>query len=652
MNKKISVIVAVYNTEKYLDRCIESLLNQTYKNIELVIVEDCSTDSSRKLLKKYKGNKNIKVFYNRENRGLSYSRNYGLKKSTGDFIGYIDSDDYVEPDYYEKLMSSIKDNKSDIAICDIKLVDEQTNKIQRCKCYANDFDVYSVVNNGFAASACNKLFKRKNIKKYPFAEGKVNEDIAVVIPTVIQAKKISYADTCYFYVQRGGSIQNSRFSNKRFDIFDGVKTTLERIKNEKDYEFYKNAIVYNQLILLLMFAIPKERNFIKRYKFLKKFNELSKDCKITKNTNYLEYLESSKKINQIYYKNLVILNEKKMILLDNIWISFYKTLRFLKHKKNRKLIPKIDIQSIEKAAKKQKKLTEESIKISVVVPNYNYSNYLYQRVYSILNQNYKIHELIILDDASKDNSLFYIEQIEQKISEFVNVKVVVNDINSGNAFSQWQKGMNLASGDYVWVAEADDYAKKNFLNEVVSPLKENNNIVISYADTGFIDSKGYITKNSLVDQIDILKTNHWNASYVNNGIAEINCYSYLNCTIPNVSGTIIKKGNYDEIFEETKKYHQSGDWFTYLNILNLGDISFINKALNYYRVHGNNISQTFDKKAHILEIQRIYKFVKEKYGIDEEQQIQMYNRIKFLCKVWSVKLNEKENKKGFVKSNT
>lgn len=643
MNKKISVIVAVYNTEKYLDRCIESLLNQTYKNMELVIVEDCSTDSSRKLLKKYKENKNIKVFYNRENRGLSYSRNYGLKKSTGDFIGYIDSDDYVEPDYYEKLMSSIKDNKSDIAICDIKLVDEQTNKIQRCKCYANDFDVYSVVNNGFAASACNKLFKRKNIEKYPFAEGKVNEDIAVVIPTVIQAKKISYADTCYFYVQRGGSIQNSKFSDKRFDIFDGVKTTLERIKNEQDYEFYKNAIIYNQLILLLMFAIPKERNFIKRYKFLKKFNELSKDYKITKNNNYLEYLENSKRINQIYYKNLVSFNEKKMILLDNVWISFYKTLRFLKHKKNKKLIPKIDIQCIEKAAKKQKKLAEQGIKISVVVPNYNYSNYLYQRVYSILNQNYKIHELIILDDASKDNSLFYIKQIEQKISESVNVKVVVNDINSGNAFSQWQKGINLATGDYVWVAEADDYAKKNFLNEVVSPLKKNNNIVISYADTGFIDSNGYITKNSLVDQIDILKTNHWNASYVNKGISEINCYSYLNCTIPNVSGTIIKKGNYDEIFESAKKFHQSGDWFTYLNILNLGDISFINKTLNYYRVHGNNISQTFDKKAHILEIQRIYKFVKEKYGIDDEQQIQMYNRIKFLCKVWSVKLNEKEN---------
>ncbi len=643
MNKKISVIVAVYNTEKYLDRCIESLLNQTYKNMELVIVEDCSTDSSRKLLKKYKENKNIKVFYNRENRGLSYSRNYGLKKSTGDFIGYIDSDDYVEPDYYEKLMSSIKDNKSDIAICDIKLVDEQTNKIQRCKCYANDFDVYSVVNNGFAASACNKLFKRKNIEKYPFAEGKVNEDIAVVIPTVIQAKKISYADTCYFYVQRGGSIQNSKFSDKRFDIFDGVKTTLERIKKEQDYEFYKNAIVYNQLILLLMFAIPKERNFIKRYKFLKKFNELSKDYKITKNTNYLEYLENSKRINQIYYKNLVSFNEKKMILLDNVWISFYKTLRFLKHKKNKKLIPKIDIQCIEKAAKKQKKLAEQGIKISVVVPNYNYSNYLYQRVYSILNQNYKIHELIILDDASKDNSLFYIKQIEQKISGVVNVKVVVNDINSGNAFSQWQKGINLATGDYVWVAEADDYAKKNFLNEVVSPLKKNNNIVISYADTGFIDSNGYITKNSLVDQIDILKTNHWNASYVNKGISEINCYSYLNCTIPNVSGTIIKKGNYDEIFESAKKFHQSGDWFTYLNILNLGDISFINKTLNYYRVHGNNISQTFDKKAHILEIQRIYKFVKEKYGIDDEQQIQMYNRIKFLCKVWSVKLNEKEN---------
>lgn len=643
MNKKISIIVAVYNTEKYLDRCIESLLKQTYKNVEIIIIEDCSTDSSKKILKKYKNQKNIKIFYNKENRGLSYSRNYGLKKATGDFIGYIDSDDYVEPDYYEKLMSSIKDNKSDIAICDIKLVDEQTNNIQRCKCYSNDFNVYSVVNNGFAASACNKLFKREIIEKYHFAEGKVNEDIAVVIPAVIQAKKISYADTCYFYVQRGGSIQNSKFSNKRFDIFDGVKTTLERIKDEKDYSFYENAVVYNQLILLLMFAIPKERNFIKRYKFLKKFSDLSKDYNISQNTNYLEYLENSKKINQIYYKILVNLNEKKMIFFDNIWIDLYKILRFLKHKKSKKLIPKIDIHSIEKAAKRQSNLENPNIKISVVVPNYNYSNYLYQRIYSILNQNYKIYELIILDDASKDNSLFYIEQIEQKISRFVNVKVVINDVNSGNAFSQWQKGMNLATGDYVWIAEADDYAKTDFLRKVVYPLKKCENIVISYADTGFIDAKGYITKKSLIDQIDLLKSKHWNKSYINKGIDEINNYSYLNCTIPNVSGTIIKKDNYDEIFEKAKRFHQSGDWFTYLNLLNLGDISFINKNLNYYRVHGNNISQIFDKKAHILEIQRIYKFVKEKYGINDEQQIQMNNRIKFLCKVWSVKLNEKEN---------
>lgn len=643
MNKKISIIVAVYNTEKYLERCIESLLKQTYKNIEIIIVEDCSTDSSKKILKKYKNQKNIKTFYNKENRGLSYSRNYGLKKATGDFIGYIDSDDYVESDYYEKLMSSIQENKSDIAICDIKLVDEQTNTIQRCKCYTNDFNVYNVVNNGFAASTCNKLFKKKIIEKYPFAEGKVNEDIAVVIPAVIQAKKISYADTCYFYVQRGNSIQNSRFSYKRFDIFDGVKTTLERIKDEKNYNDYKSAIVYNQLILLLMFAIPKERNFIKRYKFLKKFSDLSKGYNITQNSNYLEYLDNSKKINQIYYKKLVGFNEKKMIFLDNIWISFYKILRFLKHKKNKKLIPNIDLEKIEGAAKKQKCLKNSNIKISVVVPNYNYSNYLYQRIYSILNQNYKIHELIILDDASKDDSLFLIDQIQKRIKQYVDVKVVINEVNSGNAFSQWQKGMNLATGDYVWIAEADDYAKADFLRKVVYPLEKFGNIAISYADTGFIDAKGCITKKSLIDQIDLLKSKHWNKSYVNKGIDEINNYSYLNCTIPNVSGTIIKNGNYDEIFESAKKFHQSGDWYTYLNILNLGEISFVNKPLNYYRVHGNNISQTVDKKAHILEIQRIYKFVKEKYGINDEQQIQMNNRIKFLCKVWSVKLNENEN---------
>lgn len=149
MNKKISVIVAVYNTEKYIEKCLRSLLNQTYQNLEIIVVDDGSTDNSKEVLKKYSHNDKIKLIYNKKNSGLSYSRNVGLENATGDYIGYIDSDDYVDLDYYEKLIQAIIENKADIAICDMKIVDEETNTevISKC-CNSDKFNVYNVVNNG------------------------------------------------------------------------------------------------------------------------------------------------------------------------------------------------------------------------------------------------------------------------------------------------------------------------------------------------------------------------------------------------------------------------------------------------------------------------------------------------------------------------
>lgn len=638
MNKKISIIVAVYNTEKYLKKCLNSLLNQTYQNLEIIVVEDCSTDNSKEVLKKYSHNDKVKLIYNKKNSGLSYSRNVGLENATGSYIGYIDSDDYVDLDYYEKLMQSIKDSKAEIAICDIKVVDEDTNTevISRC-CNNDEFSVYNVVNNGLAASACNKLFKKELISKYKFAEGKVNEDIAVVIPTLVNAKKITYANTYYYYVQRGGSIQNSGFSDKRFDIFYGVKTTLERIKDNKDYESLKDAIVYNQLIVLLIYVIPKEKKFLLRYRILKKYYDLIKEYDIKSNKLYQQFLQQESKINRIYYSNLVNLNVRKLFILDNLLISLYHLLRDIKHLKHKKIIPDISLSNIETCAKRQSSYNKPDLKISVIIPNYNYAKFLFERVYSILNQNYPIYELIILDDCSTDNSLEIINQIVSSINKYINVKVVFNEKNSGNAFSQWQKGFKLASGDYVWICEADDYCKKNFLRKVTKPINQNSNIIISYADTGFIDSTGTIVKKSLIDQIDLLKTGHWQKNYINTGQDEIDNYTYLNCTIPNVSGIIIKKDDYEDILNISKTFKQCGDWYFYLNALQRGKIAFNKKTLNYYRLHGNNISSTMNRKKHILEIKKIYSHLKNNNNMSEEQQKNMQERLTFLEQVWGIK---------------
>ena len=193
MKPKISVIVPVYNVENYIEKSLKSLFNQTYKNLEIIIVDDCSTDNSKSIVEDLiKDKKNIIFFSNKKNGGLSFARNEALKRATGDYIGYIDSDDYVPENYYESLMDTIITNKADIAVCDIKSVYEKSGQILRSQCGTTENEKIDFINNGLAASACNKLFKKSIISKYKFSEGKVNEDLAVILPTIINSKKVAY----------------------------------------------------------------------------------------------------------------------------------------------------------------------------------------------------------------------------------------------------------------------------------------------------------------------------------------------------------------------------------------------------------------------------------------------------------------------------
>lgn len=637
-NKKISVIVPCYNVEKYIDKCMECLINQTYKNIEIIAVEDCSTDNTKKNLKKYANYKNVKIIYNKKNSGLSYSRNIGLKNATGDYIGYIDSDDYVDLEYYERLMNSIVKNKSEIAICDMKIVDceNNTENISKC-CNFDEFNLINIINNGLVASACNKLFKKELITKYEFQVGKVNEDLAVVIPTLCEAKKISYAKNCYYYyVQRNGSIQNSSFSNKRFDIFSGVDLTLERIKENKDYEELKQAIIYNQIIVLLIYVIPKEKNAHRRKEILKRYNELSNKYKIRQNHYFWHFLEQCGKKHRLYYKLLFKLNCTGHYNLSNTLISLYNF--YSKKLKSQGVIPfHVDIYDVVEAAKYQSNLKKENIKVSVVVPNYNYARFMYQRLYSILKQNYRIEEIIVLDDCSKDDSKEVIDEIVKNIKEYVNIRTIYNTKNSGSAFKQWQKGFDEAKGDYIWIAEADDYCEENLIKSLVKPIKKNKNIIISYADTAFIDASGNIILKSIKPEIDIQKSGHWDHSYINDGLNEIKNYSYLNCTIANVSSCIIKKDNYTEYFKQSGEFKQAGDWLFYVNIMRKGFIAYNKKVLNYYRVHGNNVSSTMNRQKHIDEINKIHSYYLKEFKLGAEHKRKMKERIDFLKNVWKLK---------------
>lgn len=636
MKPKISVIVPVYNVENYIEKSLKSLFNQTYKNLEIIIVDDCSTDNSKSIVEDLiKDKKNIIFFSNKKNGGLSFTRNEALKRATGDYIGYIDSDDYVPENYYESLMDTIITNKADIAVCDIKSVYEKSGQILRSQCGTTENEKIDFVNNGLAASACNKLFKKSIISKYKFSEGKVNEDLAVILPTIINSKKVAYNEnTFYNYVQRENSIQNSHLSEKRFDIFYGVDETLKRIKNASDYNRYKDAIVFQQLIMFFIYVIPKEKSYIKRVKWLKQFNQLSKKYDIRKNQFLWNFLDGQGTKHKYYYKLLLKLNCNGFYLLSSLLISFYDLYKKLFIKTIIK--ENIKMEDLILLAEKQSKMSKPNISISVIVPNYNYERFMFQRLYSILSQEIKLNEIIILDDCSTDNSRQLIDEIVNQLDKYINVRKEYNKKNSGSAFKQWKKGFELAKSDYIWIAEADDYCNEKLLTNLVKPIEKDPSIMISYADTAFIDVFGNIILKSIKPEIDIQNSDHWDHSYVNDGMSEIRDYSYLNCTIANVSSALIKNGDYSNYLQKSGEYKQAGDWLFYVNVMSQGKIAYNSKVLNYYRVHGNNVSSTMNHEKHIKEINEIHSYYCKQFKLGNKQKKMMKKRIEFLKKCWKV----------------
>lgn len=634
MNKKISIIISAYNTEKYIEKCISSITNQTYKDLEIIVIDDASSDDTLKRLKNIK-DKRLKILINKENSGLSFSRNKGIEESTGDYVSFIDSDDYIPENFYEELMKTMEKEKSDIVVCDINTIYENNGNNIRQICGKKDGDKIDFINKGLAASACNKLFKKDIINKYQFSVGKVNEDLAVILPCIIEANKVSYNENTYYnYIQRGSSLQNSAFSEKRFDIFYGVDLTLERIKNVKDYKKYKDAIVYNQLIMLLVYVIPKETDSKKRKIWLKKYHDLIQKYDIKNNIFLVDFYKDLSYKQSVYYKKLIDYTVNGNISTANLIIDLYTIYRKYRNKKVTK--DNLTIKDLVDISVYQSKLPKNKKTISVVIPNYNYEKYLLERLYSVLNQKIKIDEVIILDDCSSDNSRKLIDELIKRLSKYINISKVYNEKNSGSAFKQWQKGFNLANSDYVWIAEADDYCDSNFLKKVFNPMIKNEKILISYSDTAFIDADGKIMMSSIKPEIDIMKTGHWDKSYINDGKDEFKNYSFLNCTIANVSSVVFKKDNYDDLFKLSGNFKQAGDWLLYVNIMQRGLIAYYNKPLNYYRVHGNNVSSVTKKDAHLKEIKRIHKFYDEKYGLNKKQKNEIEKRYKFLTKVWNL----------------
>lgn len=247
---KVSVIVPVYNVEKYIDRCLESLVNQTLKDIEIVIVNDGLTDNSENIIKSYIEKYNDKIKYViKENGGLSDARNYGMKFATGDYIAFLDSDDYADVTIYEKMYKKAIEESCDYVECDFIWKYDK----KEVKDYGYEYkDKHEMLANARVV-AWNKLIKKELIDKaqIEFPKGLRYEDVEFFYKLIPYINKFGFVkEYLIYYVQRENSIVNTQ-NERTKEIFTVLDNVIDYYKEKGFYDEYKTELEYTYTRLLL-----------------------------------------------------------------------------------------------------------------------------------------------------------------------------------------------------------------------------------------------------------------------------------------------------------------------------------------------------------------------------------------------------------------
>lgn len=237
--------------------------------------------------------------------------------------------------------------------------------------------------------------------------------------------------------------------------------------------------------------------------------------------------------------------------------------------------------------------------VSVIIPNYNHAAFLPERLQSILAQTYQDFELIILDDCSTDNSRKIIEQYYQhpKVSH-----IHFNGVNSGGPFHQWKKGIELAKGEYVWIAESDDWCEPTLLETLVNALDANPACSMAYVQTHTVNGTNVILQTSL----------HNKLADVIDGKKYIKDYLAASCSIWNASMLVFRKRFYSGVSPQFSTFQMSGDWLFYIEMARQGDVFVSGKVLNYFRNHDKDVSgKMYESGKNYLEEIKILKIARD-----------------------------------------
>jgi glycosyltransferase involved in cell wall biosynthesis len=223
-------------------------------------------------------------------------------------------------------------------------------------------------------------------------------------------------------------------------------------------------------------------------------------------------------------------------------------------------------------------------RVSVIIPNYNHARYLRQRIDSVVRQTFQDFELILLDDCSTDES----RSILREYASDPRVRLEFNEKNSGSTFKQWNKGVCLARGEYIWITESDDYADERFLERLVRILDEEPEVVFAYCRSWRVAADG--RRDGFADTyLDGVDAHRWKADFRADGREECRDYLTQRNTVPNVSAVVFRKAAYRRAGGADERLQLCGDWKLWASMALMGKIAYVAEPLNYYRFHETSV---------------------------------------------------------------
>lgn len=449
----VSVIMPVYNGETYLRQCLDSVVNQTLKEIEIICVDDGSSDRSVEILKEYAAKDERVMVLQQANAGAGAARNNGLSKASGKYLSFLDSDDFFETDMLEKAVEKIAADRADFVVfrCDHYLNDTNTFKKAAYTLKKQTLPPYMPFNfrqitdnvfKAFVGWAWDKVYDREFVMKHnlKFQEQRTSNDMLFVFSALVLAKRITYLDTVLAHQRRnnGESLSNTR-EKSWFCFYNALKALRDVLKEKGLYEELKKDFV----------------NYAVHFS-LWNLNTITGEC----------YEKLYTKLHEEWFEELEVTGHDEAYFYNK---TEYKQLA--------------DILRYD--------FKEYNTKLSVVIPVYNAEKYIRQCLDSILTKQKIALEVICVDDCSTDGTPAVLKEYQDK---YENVTVIRNETNL-YAGTCRNKGLMVAKGQYVHFLDSDDYVVDNVYEKLYTLAKENDLDWVKTTSEGFDDETGETIEN-------------------------------------------------------------------------------------------------------------------------------------------------------------